>query len=255
MMKQVVNALLLATLATSPAVFLTPALAQGGIPTQRVQFKDGESSAVVEGSITGYKIMDYVLKARKGQYISVSMVTDNGANYFNILAPGKNDEVIFNSSSSQNQYEGILPKTGEYKVRIYMMQSAARRRETANYRLEMIITQPNSEISSGTNKGDALVDGTNYNATGKIPCTMNISQPKSSCSFGVTRKGNGNGSVTVTKPDGRTRMIFFDRGTATGYDMNQADPGEFSAKRESDMSIISIGQERYEIPDAVIFGD
>ena len=174
---------------------------------------------------------------------------------FNIFAPGENDEAMFNGSSSQNQYKGILSKTGDYKVRIYMMRSAARRRETANYRLEMIITEPSGQISSGINSDDALVNGTNYHATGKIPCAMNISQPKSSCSFGVIRKGNGSGTVTVTKPDGRTRVIFFERGTANGYDISQADPGEFSAKRESDMSIIRIGQELYEIPDAVIFGD
>ena len=32
------------------------------------------------------------------------------------------------------------------------------------------------------------------------------------------------------------------------------DPGEFSATSESDLNIIRIGQERYEIPDAVVSG-
>ena len=79
-------------------------------------------------------------------------------------------------------------------------------------------------------------------------------QPTGSCSFGVKREGSGSGVVTVTKPDGRTRAIFFDRGRATGYDRSQADPGEFSASKQGDLSIIRIGRERYEIPDAVIFG-
>ena len=254
MMKQVVNALLLTTLTASPAVFLTQARAQQGIPTERVQFPEGKSSAVVEGSITGYKIKDYVLKARKGQYMNVSMATDNGANYFNILAPGESDEAMFNGSGSQNLYEGILPKTGDYKVRVYLMRSAARRGEAAKYRLEMIITEASDEMSLTTPSGDGLVEGTNYHATGKIPCAMNISQPKGSCSFGVTRKGNGSGTVTVAKPDGRIREILFERGTATGYDMNQTDPAEFNARREADMTIIRIGEELYEIPDAVIFG-
>ena len=46
---------------------------------------------------------------------------------------------MFNSSMSGNQYEGTLPENGEYKIRVYMMRSAARRNEKANYRLEMII--------------------------------------------------------------------------------------------------------------------
>jgi hypothetical protein len=70
----------------------------------------------------------------------------------------------------------------------------------------------------------------------------------------VVRTGTGSGTVTVTKPDGRTRAIFFEKGRATGYDMSQAEPGEFSARKRGDMNLIGIGQERYEIPDAVISG-
>ena len=209
---------------------------------------------MVEGSITGYQIVDYVLNAREGQYMNVSMATNNTASYFNIIPPGEDDVAIFNGSINQNQYEGILPKSGDYKVRVYMMRSAARRNEVANYRLEMIITEAGGQVSSGANSGDALVEGTNYHATGKIPCAMSVSQPTGSCAFGVLRKGNGSGSVTVTKPNGRTRIIFFENGTVTGYDMSQAEPGEFRAKKQSDLTIILIGQERYEIPDAVLFG-
>ena len=36
--------------------------------------------------------------------------------------------------------------------------------------------------------------------------------------------------------------------------MSEADPGEFSASREADLSTVRIGTERYQIPDAVIFG-
>jgi hypothetical protein len=101
---------------------------------------------------------------------------------------------------------------------------------------------------------DAKVAGTGYHATGNIPCTMGGGQPTGQCPFGVKREGQGSGIVTVTKPDGRTRAIFFDGGRATGYDMSQADPGEFRASKQGDLNIIRIGPERYEIPDAVIFG-
>ena len=103
-------------------------------------------------------------------------------------------------------------------------------------------------------RGDTLVAGTPYDATGHIPCSMDGGQPTGSCPFGVTREDGGSGVVTVTKPDGRSRAMFFDKGQAIGYDIREADPGEFSAERQSDLSIIHIGRERYEIPDAVIFG-
>lgn len=103
-------------------------------------------------------------------------------------------------------------------------------------------------------QGDALVAGTDYHATGSIPCSMGAGQPTGSCPFGVKREGNGSGMVTVTKPDGRTRTIFFSNGKATGYDQSQADSGAFSASKQSDLNMIRIGNERYEIPDGVIFG-
>ena len=130
-----------------------------------------QASAVIHGKITGREPVDYVLKAGKGLYMNVSMATDNGANYFNILAPGENGIAIFNGSSAENQYEGLLPKSGspecaaenkyegllpksgDYKIRVYMIRSAARRNEVANYRLEMIITagvdkSPTAEAST-----------------------------------------------------------------------------------------------------------
>ena len=127
------------------AIFLFLSLAAasaraGEIRTERVRFKPGETSAVIESSITGYETVDYLLDARAGQYMNVSMATKNGANYFNILAPGENEVAFFNGSIAQNQYEGVLPKTGDYKIRVYLMRSAARRKEKASYRLEMIVT-------------------------------------------------------------------------------------------------------------------
>jgi hypothetical protein len=245
-----------ALLATSLFLFVPPVvlapptvLAQSNIRTQRVQFKPGANSATIQGSIKGYQTVDYVLNARNGQTMNVGLATKHGATYFNILAPGETEVAMFNGSTSGNQYEGTLSKSGDYKIRIYMMRSAARRNEVANYRLEMIVSTPGN-----TSGGDAKVPGTNYNATGNLPCSMGGGQPTASCSFGVTRQGNGNGIVTVTKPDGRTRAIFFKNGKADGYDQSQADTGGFSATKQGDLNIIRIGQERYEIPDAVIFG-
>jgi hypothetical protein len=222
--------------------------------TERVRFEPGASSAVVEDSITGYESVDYVLRAGQGQYANVSMATDNGANYFNILAPGEDAVAMFIGSTSGNQYEGVLPASGDYKIRVYLMRSAARRDETANYRLEMVVTGDTAGDDAGGPVGDALVPGTDFHATGLISCAMAAGQPAGSCPFGVRREGGGSGMVVVTKPDGRTRAIFFEHGRAVGADTSQADPGEFSARKKADLSYVRIGDERYEIPDAVIFG-
>lgn len=227
-------------------------LAASEIRTERVHFKKGESSAVIEAAIKGYETVDYVLGARAGQYMNVSLATKHGATYFNILAPGENEVAMFIGNINGNQYEGTLPADGDYKIRVYMMRSAARRNEVAHYRLEMIIGagQPAAQAASH----DAKVPGTDFHATGDIPCSMGKGQPTGFCPFGVTREGGGSAMVTVTRPDGRNRVIFFEKGTATGYDQSQADTGAFKAERKDDLSIIHIGEERYEIADAVVFG-
>jgi hypothetical protein len=126
-------------LALSAALLAAGPAFAGDIRTETVHFKKGATSATVEGHIKGYETVDYVLGARKGQSMNVSMATKNGANYFNIIAPGKGDEALFVGSTSGNQFEGILPASGNYKVRVYLMRSAARRGEAASYRLEMIV--------------------------------------------------------------------------------------------------------------------
>ena len=239
---------LVAAFALAAAV---PTLAAGAIETRALQFAKGASSATVKGTIKGDQTIDYKLRAKAGQTMNVSLKTSNGANYFNVLPPGSNDVAVFVGSTSGNDWTGKLEADGEYTVRVYLMRSAARRNEKANYTLTVGIT---GGAASEVRSTDAKVAGTPYHATGQIPCATAAGQPTGSCPFGVVRKGGGTGTVTVTKPDGRTRSIFFERGKATGYDMSQADPGEFSASRQGDLNVIRIGAERYEIPDAVIFG-
>lgn len=75
------------------------------------------------------------------------------------------------------------------------------------------------------------------------------------CDLGVAREGNGTATVVINKPDGAIRTIFFNNGVATGADTSQADgDAEFSATKDSDLNLVRVGGERYEIPDSVIFG-
>ncbi len=170
------------------AFMASPALARDDIRTEQVHFKPGSSSATIKGKIKGYETVDYVLEASKGQQMNVSMATDNGANYFNILPPGENFVGIFNGSTNGNQYEGTLPKSGAYKIRVYMMRSAARREEVANYRLEMIVTGSpqkagaNAEVKPGP-------------TTGGMP-----TKDEQACLQAVSIKTN-NGDVTVLRTE------------------------------------------------------
>jgi hypothetical protein len=242
------------TIALLLAASSPEARADGDIRTERVHFAKGATSAIVEGTIKGYQTVDYVLGASKGQSMNVSMATKNTATYFNILAPGETEVSFFNGSTSENQYEGVLPATGDYKIRVYMMRSAARRNEAANYRLEMIVSgKPQAAAAPAGTATAGRSD--HYDATGKVPCAQHKGQPMGQCDFGVKRSGNGNATVVITQSDGRKRTIFFSNGRATGADISQADgAGAFSVQREGDLNMIRVGDERYEIPDAAVTG-
>jgi hypothetical protein len=246
-MSKLFSALLLATLITTPVILPSPALSE--VRKERVQFQAGTSGTTIQGKIKGEQIVQYLIRANAGQTLSVGFNSDNGGSSFNIYAPGKvpgKDGAMVIGENVGNAYEGSLPATGDYIIQVGLNRNARRNNEVANYRLKINIT--------GGNKNDAKVPGTNYHATGEIPCSMGNGQPTRNCPFGVTRRGNGSADVTVTKPNGRKRVIFFEKGKAIGYDVNQADPGEFSASKKDDIYIIRIGKERYEIFEAVIFG-
>jgi hypothetical protein len=102
---------------------------------------------------------------------------------------------------------------------------------------------------------DALVPGTDFNATGMIDCVRDMDVSDQSCMFGVRREENGNGSVTISWQEGGSRVIFFEGGRPVTYDQSQADANaQMQVARDGDANIIIIGKERFVIPDAVIWG-
>jgi hypothetical protein len=71
----------------------------------------------------------------------------------------------------------------------------------------------------------------------------------------VRRAGGGSGSITVFWPDGGNRVIFFKNGTPSRYDESEADGGaRMTVHREVDLFQVRIGDQRFEIPEAVISG-
>lgn len=224
------------------------ARAQDGIVTQRVQFAHGLSSSTIKGAIKGDEIRDYVLGAKAGQTMSVTLKTNNGANYFNVLPPGS-EAALFVGSTSGNQWTGTLPADGDYTIRVYLMRSAARRNETAKYTLSVGIT----------GSADAKVKGTPYHATGLVPCSIGT-DPKGSaqCSFGVIRSAPGHAEVHLASPGfdvtlhkDKLRVLTFAGDTVTSPDPKD----KVTSEKQGDTWSISVNDFYfYVIPEAVISG-
>lgn len=102
---------------------------------------------------------------------------------------------------------------------------------------------------------DALVRGTDFHATGEIPCARDRGQPMGQCRFGVRREGGGKGRITVFWPNGGSRTILYENDTPVRFDRTEADgDAAMTVAREADLYMVRIGSQRFEIPSAVMTG-
>ena len=117
----------------------TVALAQDDVRRVDVRFAAGTSGASYSDTIVGYDSVEYFLDASAGQRMRVDLNTSNLSNYFNVWPPGA-DTAIFVGASSGDNFDGVLPRSGEYRVQVFMMRNAARRNETARYSIDISVT-------------------------------------------------------------------------------------------------------------------
>jgi len=213
-----------------------------------VAFAKGTSSQTLKGSIKGDQDHNYIVDARAGQTLTVDFKPTNASAYFNITVPVA-DSAMFSGSSSGNRFSGPLTVNGRHVVQVYLMRNAARRNETSNYTITIGVM---GAAAAAPHPGqDALVAGTNYNATAEIPCITSAGSAKSRCKAGVMRMDGGETTVEIQTADGGQRHIYFKNGRPDSSDAN----APMRATRQGDTNIIRIGTvEVYEIPDAFVVG-
>lgn len=234
--------LLFAALAATSLLAAQSGAAQQQVP---VTFARGESAATLTGSLKGDQDRTYLVDARAGQTMTVTLKATRGSAEMNVWAPG-NDTALSVGADDPYAFTTVLPTTGRYRVQVYQMRAMARRGETADYTLTIAITGGEPRASN-----DALVPGTPYHATAEVSCIVTPGGKPGACKAGVIRKGDGNAVVEMQTPDGGQRTITFTGGKATGSDASEP----LTATRDGDVTTVRIGPtEVYFIPDAFVFG-
>ncbi len=315
---------------TALFIFAMPIALAQNLQTKRLAQAGVSELQVIEDSITGDEIVDYTISLEQSQILSVDLQTSNSANYFNI-SPAGSAEALFIGSSEGQVADIPMASSGDFVIRVYLMRSAARRNETANYSLAISIGAPEFADSlsggpdfwlvTGVGDGDALNmrsgpatrypviskvrngqtaqnqgcrqtgdqhwcqvrlsnsgtmgwvagrylvetaaprspavpeggpvgNGTPFDATGSIPCSTSEGQAPQPCPFGVVRSGPGNAGIWIALGNGNERQILFESGEPVAT--NSAD--ELSFEKQNYSYQVRIGDERYEIPEAVIYG-
>jgi hypothetical protein len=235
------------------AGLLTFACAAEGLAGQEetrkepVRFAPGASSATIQGVITGREAVDYLLGASAGQTMTVTLATDHPASYFNVIPPDAENEAVFIGSTGGLRFEGLLDLSGDWKIRVYLVRAAARRGETAAYSLTVGITgQPDPGAAREANDFGPR----EWDARGSLGCARGGAPMRASgCPFKVIRY-RGGGTVFVLAPGtGTERILYFDPGV---WSTDSADPVQ--AVQSADTWYLVVGDEAYEVPEAVVLG-
>jgi hypothetical protein len=107
--------------------------AELAIVTRAVHFAPGASAAHYSSAV-GYEARDYVVRARRGQTLTV-LLHGQARVYFNVLA-GRDAQALYNGSLDGERARLVLPADGCYTVRVYQMGARA---TAATYDLEIVV--------------------------------------------------------------------------------------------------------------------
>lgn len=99
-------------------------------------------------------------------------------------------------------------------------------------------------------QGGPVGNGTPFDATGFVNCSTAAGQAMRTCPFGVVRDGPGNAGVWIALGDGQERQILFEGGVPVAADADLP----LSYEKSGDQFTISVGEERYAFPEALVTG-
>ena len=221
---------------------------QSGAST--VVFARGTTRSVIKGRLSGRKSIDYLVRAAAGQMLEVSLDASNRMTYFNILPPGSTGEAMYIEGGSGRRFVGQLPADGLYTIRVYLIRAAARRNENSRFTLSTGLS--GQALPPVPGKVDALIPGTPYHAQAAIKCEPAYTQTRSCEAFVTRRDFAGTATVEIRWDETRRRHILFVKGRPAVADVPVS--MRFTKDAQGNYMIDFDGQDRFEIPEALVFG-
>ena len=220
----------------------------GDIREVTVQFKPNETGTTIKGSIKGRQIVDYRLKAKAGQLLTVIPQHQQFEQLFQCASARFGNRVVRRLHLGQ-QLDGDA--SSGRRLHGPRLSDAQCRTPERKGQVHTLDRHPRWRIGKGALER-RQGSGNAVSRHQKVPCSIGP-DPKGSaqCEFGVIRGKPGNAEVHVTPPGGGTRVLNFIGATVT-----IADPkARLKASKSGDNWSISIDDfEYYDIPMAVIDG-
>ncbi len=125
-----------AAIGLAAVLFAQPVAAQDPVSSTTIALPAPGESKVVTGTIKGRASADYVFTGTAGMPLRIDLKSPNTSAYFNLTREGS-DEALFSGAVGGNAFQGTLPESGAYVVKVYLMRNAARRNAKASYTLRI----------------------------------------------------------------------------------------------------------------------
>jgi len=101
----------------------------------------GTEAAQVTASISGYQTVEYLVDGKTGQSLRVQIASDNAHNLFRIKAPAA-VRAMYTSRPGSAAFDATLPRDGTYRVVVFLLRRAARDGESAQFSLDIRLSDP-----------------------------------------------------------------------------------------------------------------
>lgn len=128
-MKNVVRVLLCGLLVC------TGASAADVVKREQLELIQGAPVKKMSGKIKGYDSVEYSIAVPAGGNLDLKLKSANPSSYFNVTGADA-DEALFVGSRDGDHFSVTAQSDANYKVSVYLMRNAARKKQTANYVLE-----------------------------------------------------------------------------------------------------------------------
>ncbi len=127
-----------------------------------VHTEPGSSSNTVTGTIVGDEYIDYILGARTGQTLVVSLeviaTNGNGSAFFNILPAGQDYPALYNGSTDVDRRAEVrLSEGGDWAVRVYLMGNDRDAGRTVTFSLDVSMAPDEGSHGMDSSGGGDIV--------------------------------------------------------------------------------------------------
>ncbi len=116
-------------------------------------------------------------------------------------------------------------------------------------------TGPDGTIPKGPDDSPRRAREGIFDAKGQVPCAQERGQALGTCTAAVARGTGGDATVVITFSNGFARTLTFTHGAFVRASATMSGTGtDIDWRRDSARHILRVDDQRFELPDALIFG-